>query len=315
MAPRPHLPAELRHRPFSTIEAEGFGLTKDMLNRASWRRLFPRVWVHVDHEMTPGDWIRAAHLTLPPDARLTSITRIQQLGLDYGQQFPLHFVVARDHHIATKGIMLHRTERMPPADDVAVTPTAAFIAYCSEAITIDAIAVGDWLLREGHMTIAGVVDLARHDHWRAGSAQAVWVAPHLDGRSWSIEESRHRASMVFAGLPKPELNVEIVVDGRVIAIADWGWLEWRTIGEYEGGHHQTDRRQYLRDIDRYADLRDIDHRYVQVTKESGRNFMTVARRMYAALVKGGYDGPPPDFGPRWQQLFRRIPAEPLPRER
>ncbi len=71
--------------------------------------------------MTPGDWVRAAYLTLPPDVRLTGITRIQQLGLDHGPRFPLHFVVARDHHIATHGIMLHRTERMPPADDIAVT--------------------------------------------------------------------------------------------------------------------------------------------------------------------------------------------------
>lgn len=286
-----------------------------MLRRSSYRRLFPRVWVHAEHEMTSGDWVKAGHLTLPPDARLTNITRIQQLGLDYGPQFPLHFVVARDHHIATDGIMLHRTERMPPADDAAVTPTAAFIAYCSEAITIDAIMVGDWLLRAGHMSLAGLVELARRDHWRAGSAQAVWVAPHVHGRSWSLEESRHRASMEFAGLPKPELNVEIVVAGRVIAIADWRWLRWQTIGEYEGGHHQTDRRQYLRDITRYADLRDIDLRYVQVTKEDGRNLMAPARRVHAALVKGGYAGPSPDFGPRWRQLFRRIPAPPLPPER
>ncbi|WP_229052963.1 hypothetical protein [Aeromicrobium sp. Leaf350] len=265
--------------------------------------------------MTPGDWIRAGHLTLPPDARLTGITRIQHLGLDHGPAFPLHFVVARDHHIATERIMLHRTERMPPADDVSVTPTAAFVAYCSEAITIDAIVVGDWLLREGHMSVSGLLALARFDDWRAGSAQAVTIAPHLDARSWSVEESRHRAAMKFAGLPKPDLNVEITAGGRVVAVADWAWLEWHTIAEYEGGHHQTDRRQYLRDIERYADIRDLQLRYVQLTKETGRNLVSSVRRVYDALVKGGYDGPPPDFGKRWRQLFTRIPAHPFPPQR
>lgn len=285
-----------------------------MLRGPSWRRLFPRVWVHVDHVMTPGDWVAAAFLTLPADARLTGITRIQQIGLDHGPQFPMHFVVARDHHIATEGIMLHRTERMPFADDAAVTPMAAYIAYCTEAIVIDAIIVGDWLLREGHMTSAGLVELARHDDWRAGSAQACWIAPHLDGRSASPGESVLRAVVVFAGLPKPDLNVEIMINGRTI-IADLAWLIWRLIAEYEGGHHQTDRRQYLIDIDRYGLIRTTDLTYLQFTKEQARNLIAVSQKVYAGLLAGGYDGPPPEFGERWRQLHRRIPAAPLPPRR
>lgn len=231
MGPDPYVPEPLRSRPFRAADAVALGVSARMLRGPSWRRLFPRVWVHVDHVMTPADWVAAAFLTLPADARLTGITRIQQLGLDHGPQFPLHFVVARDHHIATEGIMLHRTERMPFADDAAVTPTSAYIAYCTEAIVIDAIIVGDWLLREGHMTSAGLVELARHDDWRDGSAQACWIAPHLDGRSASPGESVLRAAVVFAGLPKPDLNVEIMINGRTI-IADLAWLIWRLIAEY-----------------------------------------------------------------------------------
>lgn len=310
----PELPSVLLKGPFTTAQAKSAGISASMLRGRSWRRLFPRVWVRVDHVMTPADWVLAGHLTLPPDARLTGITRLQRLGVDHGPDFPLHFVVARDHHIATEGIMLHRTERMPPSGDAAVTPTAAYIAYCAEALVIDAIVVGDCLLREGHMSREGLVELARHDDWRAGSAQAVSIARYLDARSWSPGESMLRAGVIFAGLPRPDLNVEITIRGRVV-IADLAWLMWKVIAEYEGGHHQTDRRQYLRDIDRYGLVRTTDLRYVQVTKEQMRNLVAVVMKLYDALAEGGYDGPAPEFGRRFRSLYGRIPAEPSERRR
>lgn len=302
------IPPELTKGPFTAASARALGVSEKMLRGSRFHRVFPRVWVHVDHAMTPGDWVAAAFLTLPTDARLTGITRLQQLGIDHGPRRPLHFVVARDHHIATEGIMLHRTERMPFADDVAVTPTAAYIAYCTEATALDAIIVGDWLVHESHMTIEGLVELACRDDWRAGSAQACWIAPYLDGRSASPGESVLRSAVVFAGLPWPDLNVEITIDGRRV-IVDLAWLVWRVIAEYEGGHHQTDRRQYLIDIDRYGLIRTTDLTYLQFTKEQTRNLIAVAKRVHAALARAGYDGPGPEFGERWRRMHRPIPAE------
>ncbi|KQS64942.1 hypothetical protein ASG41_16030 [Modestobacter sp. Leaf380] len=37
--------------------------------------------------------------------------------------------------------------------------------------------------------------------------------------------------------------------GRVVAHADWGWEEWRVLGEYEGSHH-AEVAQFDRDVDR-----------------------------------------------------------------
>ncbi len=48
-------------------------------------------------------------VALPDSARTTGITRLQEVGLDYGPPSPLHFVVAGDHHRAMPGIFLHRT--------------------------------------------------------------------------------------------------------------------------------------------------------------------------------------------------------------
>ncbi len=311
MPRRSHLPEPLLHRPFSTTTAAEHGLSRHQLCHGPWCRIFPRTWRHIDHEMSFDDWILAARATLPDDARLTGITRLREIGIDHGPAMPLHFVVARDHHIATEGIMLHRTDRLPPCDSLAVTPTAAFLAYCVEATVLDAIIVGDWLLRERHMTIEGLVELACRDDWRAGAAQAFWISHHLRHASRSPGESGLRATCMFAGLPEPDLNVELQIEGRTI-IVDLAWLAWRTVGEYEGSHHQLDRSQYVRDIERYARLRSAHLAYVQITKEHTRNPMRVVHLIHEALVAGGYTGPPPDFGARWRSLHRRIPAPPIP---
>ena len=65
---------------------------------------------------------------------------------------------------------------MPPADEVGVTPAAAFVAYCRRARVVDAIQVGDWLLHRGHMTRRrSCVDLALAQPWRDGADEALWV--------------------------------------------------------------------------------------------------------------------------------------------
>ena len=152
--------------------------------------------------------------------RLTGISRLQRLGLDFGPRRPIRFVIEGDHHLDLDGIFLHRTKRLPPTDDVEVTVPAAFIAYCARARVIDAIKVGDWLLREGHMTLAPVRDLALAQLWRDGAHEAIWVLDHLDGRSRSLKESETKAVLVFAGLAAPALNVPVDVGEDVVLIGD-----------------------------------------------------------------------------------------------
>ena len=68
--------------------------------------------------------------------------------------------------------------------------------------------------------------------------------------------------------------------------------------EYEGSHHQQDREQYVRDLDRYALLRGADISYVQATHESSPTPGPWWARSTAPCSPRGYDGPPPEFGER-----------------
>jgi very-short-patch-repair endonuclease len=299
------VPDELLHRPFSRAEARALGITDRMLSGRRFVRVLPTVFRHRNYAMTSDTWVTAARLALPARAQLTGITRIQQLGLDYGPRLPVRFVIEGDHHLALDQVFLHRTRRLPPTDDVGVTPAAAYLAYCRRARVIDAIKVGDWLLHRGHATKKEIHDLALSQQWRDGAAEALWVYDYLDERARSLPESECRALLTFSGLPPPGVNRRLPIDD-VHLISDLVFAHWRTVVEYEGSQHQQDRGQYTSDIDRYASMRRHDIGYVQVTAERLQQPRIMVGEVYRELRSRGYEGPPPAFGRVWFQLFRRI---------
>ncbi|MDE0546230.1 hypothetical protein [Microbacterium sp. C7(2022)] len=66
-------------------------------------------------------------------------------------------------------------------------------------------------------------------------------------------ETDFRLDAASAGLPTPELDVEIfAADGRRIGITEFVFREYRTVVEVEGDHHRTSRAQWNRDIEKYA---------------------------------------------------------------
>lgn len=94
--------------------------------------------------------------------------------------------------------------------------------------------------------------------------------------SMSVLESEYRLAAEDAGLPEPELDVEIRDEhGRLLGIADILYRKGvRVIVEVEGDQHRTSRRQWNRDLDKYAAYAANDWEVVRVTvdhiRRSGR---------------------------------------------
>ncbi|MFC5675950.1 hypothetical protein ACFPQ8_00990, partial [Aeromicrobium endophyticum] len=296
------LPVHLLDRPFTTYEARAAGIGEKVLRGRRFTRLFPRVWVATAHVMTDLDWIAAAALAVPARAQLSHITRIQALGLAAGRLRPFHFTVAGDLHIALDDIFVHRTEVLPPLDDGGVTPASAFVQVCSSARLIDAVKIGDWLLHYRYMTTVELAELARRDAWRPGAAQVRRVLPLLDAASRSPKESETRMLLVLAGLPAPEVNVDLVINGRWLGCVDLLYRLWMLVLEYEGRQHAESREQFARDIARYAGFRDEGVAYLQITNQMLSRPRAMVGRVYGLLAERGYDGPPPVFADRWQSL-------------
>lgn len=299
------IPPELTNEPFLRKHAISLGVTEQMLRGSRFVRIHTNVYRVASLEMTHAHRVTAARLALPRGAQLTGITRIQELGLDYGPPLPLHFVMSGDHHLVIPGIFLHRTKELAPLDKCGVCVAGAFISYCSLARVIDAIKVGDWLLHHHHMERDEVIRIASAHLWRAGAYEALFVANYLDADARSLKESEVAALIEFAGLPRPELNVDLELPGRT-AIGDLVYRQLGVLVEYEGTHHQEDRKQYVSDIDRFKDVRDSRYRYLQLTKESIDKPSRAVRLVYDELVAAGYDGPPPAFGETWRVLFTRV---------
>lgn len=300
------VPEKFRSGPFSRADALDAGIPARVLEGVQFRRLHDRVYCHRDRVLTFADRIAAARLALPAEARTTGITRIQELGLDYGLSEPLHFVVPSDHHAAIPGIFLHRTASMPGADDVGVAVEAAFVAYCAEARVIDAIKVGSMLLHREWLVLEALQTLMIEQPWRRGVREARWVFEHLDGRCRSLPEAELLTLVRFSGLPEPDVNPELRADDGTLVIPDLWWAPWRQAVEYEGGHHQEDRAQYVADIDRYLIFRRMRAPYLQVTKERMRRPQVAIRLIFQALAEAGYDGPGPEFGELWATQFRPL---------
>jgi hypothetical protein len=300
------IPAELMAGPFTRRRAVELGVTHRMLQSNRFVRIHQGVWRVAAYEMTHADRVEAARLALPARARITGITRIQQLGLDFGPRDSVHFVIEGDHHLSLEGVFLHRTKKMAPADGRSVSPAGAFIALCAQARMIDAIKVGDWLLAQGHMTIVELRDLALGALWRDGADEALLILDELEPRSRSLPESETRCVLVAAGLPRPEVNAVVHLDESLSFEFDLLFREQRTVVEYEGSQHQEDRDQYASDIDRYAVYRERDIAYVQVTKEKLGSARRMVGEVHRMLVARGYAGPPPTFGGEWTMLFTRL---------
>jgi hypothetical protein len=307
------IPDDLLRRPFHRSEALAAGITPRVLEGARFVRIHQGVYRHRDLEMTFDDHLAAARLALPGHAYPTGVTRLQMLGLDIGSRSPLRFVVQGDLHLALDGVFLHRTVKLPPIDDVGVTPAAALVAYAHRATTLEVIAVGDWLIHRGHVDPDDLRAFVLAEEWRDGAPGVAWVLEHLAPDARSLPESKIRGMCAFAGLPVPDPNGAIEL-GEVTVHGDLWYPAYRFAVEYEGEQHQLDRGQYVSDIDRYELYRRHSVRYLQATKELMRTPRSLVRRIHQGLAEGGYDGPPPDFGTTWDLLFARL-ADVVPRRR
>ncbi len=110
--------------------------------------------------------------------------------------------------------------------------------------------------------LSAAVDAGR----RPGVARLRAAQERIRVGSSSPLETEFRLDAEDAGLPEPELDVEIRdAEGRLLGISEFVYRAFRVIVEVEGDHHRTSRAQWNRDIEKYAAYAEAGWEVVRLT--------------------------------------------------
>lgn len=103
-------------------------------------------------------------------------------------------------------------------------------------------------------------------------------------------ETKIRVACVRAGLPEPELDIDVfTASGAPIGFTELGYPRYGLLIEYEGDHHRTDRDQWNHDIEKHAACVAAGWTPIRLTSRHARGRADAAvSRIRDALVRAGW---------------------------
>lgn len=268
MPRQPQVPRELSFLPFRGTATISQGLlTRRMLERPTWRRLLPDVYIRAS-EYRPDDhrmWCDAVALKLPPGAAVAGLSAAFLWGTD---------LLPRDG-VAPVTVVLPGPARLHPHPRIKISygrlsgpqdvttfgglpvTTGVRTAFDlgRQLPRADALVAVDALLLRRVLKRPALVDyLDAHPGW-PGNVQLREVLALAEPLSESPMETRLRLLLHDAGLPPttPQHDVHDAA-GRFLGRVDLAYPHWRIAIEYEGDHHR-ERAHFRWDVARLNALR------------------------------------------------------------
>ena len=212
---------------YSAASARAAGLTRGRLRGPGYLRLAHDLVVRLDDAIDERERLQLLSTVLPDDAAFSHATAAALLGA------PID--APRRHHVAMtpRRVLPQRAElvvhaRRLEADDVTqhaglrlTSGAQTFLDLAPLLWSPELVAIGDALLREGHMTAESVQErLARAARVR-GVLRARTCAPLLSPLAMSRPESLMRYWLTTSDLPNPRPQVPIHdARGREVAHGD-----------------------------------------------------------------------------------------------
>jgi hypothetical protein len=309
MPRHPQIPDELRSAVFTTSQAAKLGVTASMLRGQHFVKVHRGVWRLADTEVSFDLAVRAAALALPPGSALSHVTALQWMGVGVGRSLPLHFSTCSTAQVMHDIVLHRRLGRLSPRDvrGVAVLgPDRSFVDSATLLGVRDLVRAGDALVRAGLTSIDRLLEYVMSSHLdgvvRAREA-AVLVRERVD----SPRETDVRLLLVLAGLPEPQTNVDVFDDeGTWLARGDLVIPELRLIIEHDGWHHERSAEQRQKDHLRRERIEAAGWTLVVITTADFQHPTAIVARVYEALVRRGYAGPPPFLTAQWRRIARGL---------
>ena len=243
---------------WSAASARAAGLTRAQLRGPAFVRLAHDRRVRLDDAVDTPERLALLARVLPDDAAYSHGTAAALLGAPVDPPRRPHVALTPRRVLPQHAGLVVHARRMEAGDVVVhrgvrlTSGAQTFLDLAAGLPPAELVAVGDALLRSGHLTPAQLSDrLARAARVR-GVVRARDCAPMLSPQSASRPESLVRYWLTTSPLPEPQLQVPVHDRwGQVVAHGDVGYPEWRVLLEYEGRQH-ADVAQFGRDVDRYS---------------------------------------------------------------
>lgn len=211
-------------------------------------RVLRGAYAPVEREDDVGTRAEALRLVLPAGTAVSHRTALWLLGLDVlGDRLDL--TAPRGRHLEKRaGARMHSAalpdEELVLVDGVlAVSAARAFVDVARSESLVEAVAIGDAVLRSGAATEEQLLEALD----RAGSLRGIrgarLVVPHLEPRSESLMESRFRMRLVLGGVPRPEAQHDVYDDE---GHAGRGDLHLQgVVLEYDGRASRLDKQAFV----------------------------------------------------------------------
>ncbi|RBY74965.1 hypothetical protein DQ239_18230 [Blastococcus sp. TF02-09] len=321
----PHLEAIARRRGgvFTVADARQVGYRPDEVRAAvgsgAWHRLRRGVYVAAERWAVSAADPRARHLldvlaalaVLGPGPVVShsSAARFHELVLPRGTD-GLVRLTDRDQWRTGRGYRISAAD-LPSLDVVdagalIVTAVARTLVDCArEWPLVDGVVAMDAAMFQGKVTRAALTAaVLAQSHW-LGIGRAAQAVDLSDGRAESPLESRGRFGVVEAGLPRPELQVELHGPRGFVARVD-GWFEDPGVAlEFDGRVKYEDPRDGRTPAEvaweekrREDAIRDLDVPVVRVVQADLPRLHGPVERLRYLLAR-------PSSGPRRFRVVRR----------
>lgn len=150
----------------------------------------------------------------------------------------------------------------------------------------DALKRLDALMWNQRFAGADVLRLAERYPRARGRRQLRELLPLVDGGAASPKESWLRLLVLDGGFPRPTTQYPAGAGREVFAFLDMAWEEYMVALEYDGDQHRTNRRQYVKDIRRIAELERIGWIVIRVIAEDSD--ADILARVRGALIGRGW---------------------------
>ena len=165
----------------------------------------------------------------------------------------------------------------------------------------EAVARLDALMRATSFSIDDVNDLALQHKGLRGVRRLRAALALVDGGAMSPKETWLRLLLLDAGFPRPTSQLPLIRGRQLIAVFDLGWDEYKVAAEYDGDYHRSDRRRFVKDIDKLGVADEQGWLVIRVVSEHRPR--DIVSRVYRALTRRGWR---PD--PRQRAALSRFPA-------